>query len=54
MSAERGKHETMQLLIERGADVMAKDNMGNTPLHYCGHVETISCLLSAAVHVNER
>ena len=45
LSSIRGTDDMMRLLLENGADVSAIDFHGNTPLHYCGHIETIQCLL---------
>jgi len=44
-AAIRGQDEIIQLLAEGGADVNLKDCNGNTALHYCGHWDTVRCLL---------
>ncbi|CAD5114934.1 DgyrCDS3965 [Dimorphilus gyrociliatus] len=45
LAASHGNEDVLRLLLESGADVDAIDTFGNTPLHYCGHVETIQCLI---------
>ena len=47
----------LQAMINGGADVYAKDNNGNTPLHMAttqGHAEIISILLQAKADVNAK
>ncbi|MEQ8168556.1 MAG: ankyrin repeat domain-containing protein [Candidatus Eremiobacterota bacterium] len=34
MAAERGNRSAALLLLEKGADINAKDNKGKTPLDY--------------------
>ena len=51
LSSIRGTEEIMRLLLEHGADVSAVDLHGNTPLHYCGHIETIQCLLDYGAEI---
>ncbi len=45
LAASRGREDVLRALVDHGADVKTVDKQGNTPLHYCGHVETINCLL---------
>ena len=40
----RGRADLVDLLLRNGADPTACDNHGNTPLHWCGHTETIELL----------
>ncbi len=54
VSAERGRWEVMQVLLNNGSDVMATDHLGNTALHYCGHLETVECLVQYGCNVNHR
>lgn len=45
----------LQLLLAKGADVNARRNAGDTPLHhaaYGGHLEAIKALLRAGADVN--
>ncbi len=54
VSAERGRWEVMEILLNNGCDVMATDLHGNTALHYCGHLETVECLIQYGCNVNHR
>jgi ankyrin repeat protein len=58
-AAPLGIIEIVQFLISRGADVNAKNNAGNTPLHWvvttsrdAKNVEVIKLLISAGANVN--
>ena len=47
--------EAVRFLIERGADVNARNNIGMTPLHYaalCGHKDMVETLLEQKADVN--
>lgn len=35
LAARDGSEELINLLIDNGAEIAAKDNLGRTPLHYC-------------------
>ena len=54
LASIRGTDDIMRLLLEKGADVSAVDLHGNTPLHYCGHIETIQCLLDFGADIYAR
>ena len=54
IAASRGRDDIMRILIANGADVSALDHVGNTPLHCCGHIETIECIVSNRVDVFAR
>ena len=54
LASIRGTDDIMRLLLEKGADVSALDLHGNTPLHYCGHIETIQCLLDFGADIYAR
>jgi len=54
IAASRGRDDIMRILIANGADVSALDHVGNTPLHCCGHFETIECIVSNRVDVFAR
>ncbi|XP_013416158.1 ankyrin repeat domain-containing protein 46-like [Lingula anatina] len=45
IATTRGQTESVQVLLENGADVNASDRAGNTPLHHCGHAETLKLLV---------
>ena len=57
LACRHGEHATVQLLLQRGADVQAKDSWGWTPLHCAvegGHVSTVQALLQAQASVVAR
>ncbi|GAB1601555.1 ankyrin repeat domain-containing protein 46-like [Argonauta hians] len=45
LASIRGYSEIMELLLNHGADPNIKDRNGNTPLHWCGHVESTDLLV---------
>lgn len=54
-AAKGGNAEKVKLLLEKGADVDAKDNSGNTALIYAavnGHIETVKILVEKGADVN--
>ncbi|XP_070206953.1 ankyrin repeat domain-containing protein 46-like isoform X2 [Littorina saxatilis] len=51
LAAMRGRADLTNVLLCNGADVNACDNLGNTPLHWCGHAETIELLAEHGAHV---
>ncbi|XP_076451425.1 ankyrin repeat domain-containing protein 46-like [Babylonia areolata] len=51
LAAMKGKSDIVALLLEKGADVSSCDNRGNTPLHWCGHPETIELLVEYGANV---
>ena len=46
IAAGRGREDITGVLLADGADVSALDHAGNTPLHCCGHIETIESIVS--------
>ena len=57
ITAGRGKTEAMKALIDAGANVNAKNNIGSTALMWAadyGHAEAIKVLLNAGADVNIR
>lgn len=55
--AGSGDLERVQLLIESGADIEAKNEDGETPLILAaeiGHTETVTCLLDHGANVNAK
>ncbi|XP_002733801.1 ankyrin repeat domain-containing protein 46-like [Saccoglossus kowalevskii] len=52
LAACRGSAKCLEILFEHGCDVRAADNLGNTPLHFCGHVDTVRFLTCHGVQVN--
>ena len=49
VAARRGNHEIAEALLDCGADIEARDSLGETPLRRsvnCGKVEVASLLLS--------
>ena len=54
ISCSTGRAYIASLLIDHGADVMAVDNYGNTPLHCCGHKEIILLLVNKLAKLDAR
>lgn len=50
----RGQYDMIELLLEKGADPNIKDKNGNTPLHWCGHIDIVELLISYGARVAER
>ena len=50
----RGQYHMIELLLEKGADPNIKDKNGNTPLHWCGHIDIVELLISYGARVAER
>ena len=53
-TGSRGQIDMIELLLEKGADPNIKDKNGNTPLHWCGHVDIVELLISYGARVDER
>ncbi|XP_041377563.1 ankyrin repeat domain-containing protein 46-like [Gigantopelta aegis] len=51
LAACRGNPHIIRLLLEEGADANNLDNHGNTPLHWCGHDDSIKVLVEFGAHV---
>ena len=51
LAAMRGRADLVNVLLEGGADVSATDKLGNTPLHWCGHPETVELLVEHGASV---
>lgn len=51
-AAARGRDDILQKLLENNADLKIIDYMGNTALHYCGHPETINCLVNFGADIS--
>lgn len=47
LAALRGKTDLANVLILGGADVNFRDKQGNTPLHWCGSIDTIELLVDS-------
>jgi hypothetical protein len=57
ISAYHGRLDICRLLLDKGAQVEAKDSLGNTPLHYAaneGHVEIVRLLCDRGADVETR
>ena len=54
LAAIRGSEAILRALLEAGGDVNAGDCHGNTPLHCCGHQETVNVLLEYGAPVHAR
>ena len=54
ISAMRGGDNAVRVLLEAGADANAVDIQGNTPLHMCGHTDTVHPLVKYGACVNAR
>ena len=54
VAASRGLTSEAEQLLESDADISATDHLGNTPLHYCGHVEIVNCLVANGADVHCR
>uniref|UniRef100_A0A0G4I6K2 Uncharacterized protein n=1 Tax=Chromera velia CCMP2878 TaxID=1169474 RepID=A0A0G4I6K2_9ALVE len=56
-AAEGGRKHTVALLIGKGGDVHAKNEVGETPLHVAakeGHKETVACCVEKGATVDEK
>ena len=57
MACQNGHEAIVSLLLEKGADVNAKNNDGWTPLHWAsenGHEAIVSLLLEKGADVNAK
>lgn len=54
LAAARGRDDILNVLLTSGVDTSATDAFGNTALHYCGHVETIQCLMDNGADIRAR
>lgn len=57
LAAERGYNDIVELLLSKGANVNAKDNITMTPLHRAaieGHYSTVELLLSKGANINAK
>ena len=53
-AVEEGNLESIRALIEAGADVHAKDEDGQTPLHQRGNAEAVRVLIAAGADVHAK
>ncbi|XP_065582066.1 putative ankyrin repeat protein RF_0381 [Artemia franciscana] len=54
-AALNGNTQTVEYLLQYGADVNVKDENGTSPLHFAawkGHTQTVECLLQSGADVN--
>jgi hypothetical protein len=49
-----GNAEIVKILISKGADVYAKDDIGSTPLHYAKNAEIADVLISNRANINAK
>ncbi|CAI9731786.1 repeat domain-containing 46-like [Octopus vulgaris] len=54
LAAIRGYSEIIELLLNHGANPNIKDRNGNTPLHWCGHIESTDLLVSHGASLSIR
>ena len=54
MAAAQGHDDLVRSYLNEGADVMSLDHNGNSPLHHCGHVDTIRCLVDHGAELMAR
>lgn len=54
LAAYRGNVNVISLLLEKGGDLWARDDNGNTLMHLCNHVDVIKLLAKRGLSPFER
>lgn len=53
-AAQKGETKAVEILLEQGANVFAKDNYGNSAMHFAQNIETVRLLKSRGLSMDDQ